>query len=744
MSIIIRPALLGLVLAWSTFASAQGTARLEAVAKLWSDVRWTHPALADDSIDWDRALVDALPDIDAAADDAALAQAIGRLMAPLHDPQLRIGTAEVRRVAWPDHGELIEWLDDGTALLHLHPGMASLDEDDGKALQQALHQLAKAKRIVIDLRAIQPSWNNAGDVFDDAVSALIDQPLLLPAESYRFATNPRPRNADYHFGLYGGKMTLETGRIAPAGTHAVPLAFIVNELDVLPKAALALQHAGKAVIVTEGGTNIRTAPGQRMQVEGVRVEYSAAELVFADGKADFKPDLALPRDASTGRSSPTVLAAAQLLVHWRSGTQAIGRPSAAMLPIAHQDQPHRDMPFPDLAWRRLAAIKLWSTIDAFYPYKDLLDTPWNQTLADGLERMRTARNAEEYSQGLALMAAKLDDSHVFVHGKAFDAFIGAESPGLRLDMVEGKVLVTGFDITSLAGQDGLKIGSQILLVDGQDVDQLLAAQRPYMAGSTEASRQRTLVASALFGADGSKVKLVFTNDGTDRHETELVRRRQPPPTSQESHAAYEVLPGNIGYVDLGRLEAYDAPAMFKAMQHTQALIFDMRGYPPPGTVWRVASWLNVNKAKTGALIYQNFVTSQPETIGKQLALAQQIPPARQSPYQGKAAMLVDAHTQNLAEHAGLLFEAAAPVTFIGTPTAGSNGEVRGVSLPGGITVSFSSRDVRHADGRRLQRVGIQPDVLVAPTVAGIRAGRDEVLERALTYMREAIATKPGK
>ena len=42
----------------------------------------------------------------------------------------------------------------------------------------------------------------------------------------------------------------------------------------------------------------------------------------------------------------------------------------------------------------------------------------------------------------------------------------------------------------------------------------------------------------------------------------------------------------------------------------------------------------------------------------------------------------------------------------------------------------------HAGSGELQRIGLQPDVVVRPTVAGIRAGRDEVLERALGIIKE--------
>ena len=43
------------------------------------------------------------------------------------------------------------------------------------------------------------------------------------------------------------------------------------------------------------------------------------------------------------------------------------------------------------------------------------------------------------------------------------------------------------------------------------------------------------------------------------------------------------------------------------------------------------------------------------------------------------------------------------------------------------------RVVRH-DGSRLHGVGVVPAVLVSPTIAGIRAGRDEVLEKGLEVL----------
>jgi C-terminal processing protease CtpA/Prc len=98
-------------------------------------------------------------------------------------------------------------------------------------------------------------------------------------------------------------------------------------------------------------------------------------------------------------------------------------------------------------------------------------------------------------------------------------------------------------------------------------------------------------------------------------------------------------------------------------------------------------------------------------------------------------MLIDERTVSQAEATGLFFEAANGTKFVGTPTSGAIGDVTEFSVPGGIRVFMTGHDVRHADGRRLQRVGLQPDVRIAPTTEGIAAGRDEVLDRAVEFIK---------
>ncbi len=152
--------------------------------------------------------------------------------------------------------------------------------------------------------------------------------------------------------------------------------------------------------------------------------------------------------------------------------------------------------------------------------------------------------------------------------------------------------------------------------------------------------------------------------------------------------------------------------MFAALADAPAIVFDMRGYPH-GTAWSIAPRLNVRSARIAAQFFEPFVSAAGPASR---FFEQEIPPTDKPLYRGKTAMLIDERTMSQAEHTGLFFEAAAGTTFIGSQTAGTNGDVTYLSLPGGIYVRFSGHDVRHADGRQLQRAGLVPAIEVRPTL----------------------------
>ncbi|QSQ28150.1 hypothetical protein JY651_18315 [Pyxidicoccus parkwayensis] len=206
-----------------------------------------------------------------------------------------------------------------------------------------------------------------------------------------------------------------------------------------------------------------------------------------------------------------------------------------------------------------------------------------------------------------------------------------------------------------------------------------------------------------------------------------------------AHEPFKLLEGDISYVNLTQLEPGEVAEVMKKAQGTRAIVFDLRGYPR-GTMDLLAPYLNVKGAKIGARFEVPLVAGSSLVNGRAV-LMQDLATADVPVYRGRTVTLIDAGAMSAAETMGLMLEATCGTTFVGSPTAGANGDMTYTTLPGGIWMSFTGMGTLHPDGSQLQRKGLTPHVAVRPTLAGLRAGRDEVLERALQVLK--VPVKPA-
>jgi C-terminal processing protease CtpA/Prc len=195
---------------------------------------------------------------------------------------------------------------------------------------------------------------------------------------------------------------------------------------------------------------------------------------------------------------------------------------------------------------------------------------------------------------------------------------------------------------------------------------------------------------------------------------------------------WRILDGNIGYVHMGLLQQSDVTATMNALAHATAIIFDIRNYPN-NTLYLIAQRLNP-AARTFVTFTQPRY-DQPGTMMESVSLAAGPTAPNPESYRGKVILLGDERTQSHAEFTMMALRTAPDVTIIGSPTAGADGNVSLIALPGGIRTYFSGLGVFYPDGSPTQRVGIVPDILALPTIAGIQNGVDEVLEKALSLVR---------
>jgi C-terminal processing protease CtpA/Prc len=102
---------------------------------------------------------------------------------------------------------------------------------------------------------------------------------------------------------------------------------------------------------------------------------------------------------------------------------------------------------------------------------------------------------------------------------------------------------------------------------------------------------------------------------------------------------------------------------------------------------------------------------------------------------GRIAFLTDSHAISYAEEIMELVAHYRLGEIVGSATAGTNGDIAQIGEPTGCSTIFTGRRVTNLDGSRLHLIGIPPTIPATRTIAGVLAGRDEVLERALAYVR---------
>lgn len=731
--------------------------RLAAVGRLYSAVRFFHPFLGYRGIDWDAAVAQALPAISVAETREDYRAAVDRMLEVLDDPATRVVDASaVAGIAAPQRDSLAAWwLADGVLLIRL----LATDNADVVGLVRQLDGLdslvRRSRAVILDLRAPE-GWASGGMVdyllnTSRLPGGILPLSVALPTERTRIYEGYPPDDPSLGATFYRSGWQVPSGTVI-AGSHSNPVrpvTFLVNPWSELPTLALATRAAGPGRVIGEGprtralGATTRFIP----LVEGLVVELRVSELISAEGTEVPILDTLVP--AATERDDPAL----SLALRWSAAPHAAPAASRAALPVSVS--PGTSAPeavaLPGPNERLVGLFRLWGAIEYFHAYPDLYQESWAVQLERFIPQIEQAGDSVEYALAIAELMTHTRDSHGFVQAPGLNAYYGEGRLPLTARMIEGRPIVTHLLADSLA--PGVRPGDEIVRIEGEPMRQRLSRVSRFIPASNRDALQRDALSAALRG-HGSTATLELR--GADarirtvrvaRLEVPAERPREKPATGR-SGPILRLFPGNIGYADLDRLSSDMVDSMFTMFSTAKGIIFDMRGYPN-GTAWQIAPRLTDRSRVAAALFTERIARSPRGVLGNatdealERSFVQYLPAGGGDPYRGWTVMLVDERTQSQAEHTGLFFEAANGTKFVGSRTAGTNGDVTNVALPGDILVWFTGLAVRHADGRPLQRVGLEPDIPARPTIRGIRAGRDEVLERALAYLR-GLPPRRGK
>jgi len=733
------------------------TERLIALGKLWAESKYFHPYLAYRDIDWDAALIQAIPKVKAASTPEAYAAAIENMLHELSDPVTRVIAEKPVRHPELQSGEAV--LNEGDVLVLRFSGFRQSPKIK-EQIRKSLTSLRDKRGLVLDLRSARVAG------WDASAWALLEAditPQLQGEMKQRVSTTPLwgpGQRIRMHTGLTGMKYVdnidtyysafqVTTGkRFMPAAAAVdIPVVFLFNEYSDIPVFALALQAAGKGLIVAEGRLNeeslVRTK--RHRMPDGVEVQLRLSELIRDDGTGGLTPDLTITAgDHPAGDAA--LKAAIDLAQNPKitAGVRGVRLPAVGSPPL---EEPYYQTPYPDVGHRLLAVFRIWSVFEYFFAYKDLMGEDWDAVLQQFLPRMESARTAEEYNLAVAAMLTHAHDSHISIRSRALFDYFGVPA-AVDVRWIENQPVVTSFRNPIAAKEAGIEVGDVILAIDGEPARSTIDRLAKYIPSSTPQALTRNVMDVLLNGKDGTAAVVMVRGRNDLAREVKVPRSRQYPAVAlphrgddKNQGEALRLIDPEIGYADLRRVDNSTLATMFEKFKNTRAIIMDIRQHHAVDGR-RVARWLTDKENVPMSLYEMPLVIaaewndydmfSQPVQSRKAI---QAITRPEKWTYKGQTVLLIDEYDQSSDEHIGLFLEVANGTKFIGSATAGASGVTTVFWAPGGIQISFTGSSVRHADGRQLQRLGLQPDVEVHPTVAGIRAGRDEVLDRAIEYVR---------
>lgn len=382
---------------------------------------------------------------------------------------------------------------------------------------------------------------------------------------------------------------------------------------------------------------------------------------------------------------------------------------------------------PDSGFQLLALYRFWNIMQYWSPNREIAGQDWPEVLREFIPRAALARNSDAYQLAMIALIAKANDTHTNLWSS-----IRLRPPAgncqfpVNVRFINEQAVVTSYATTESGPESGFMPGDIVEQIDGQTVAQLLKQWHSLYADSNEAARLRDTGQYLTRGECGSATSVVRRGEQTISLHPVRVGSSSLDNLSNKHDLpgdTFRLLSRDVAYLKLSSVKAADIPRYMEQARNTKGMIVDIRNYPSEFVVFALGQFLvkeptpfaritSADLANPGAFIWGQPVMLQPGPTH----------------YGGKMVVLVDEITQSQAEYTTMAIQSSGNAIVVGSMTAGADGNVSKIALPGNLSSMISGLGVYYPDETQTQRIGVRVDVKTYPTITGIRAGRDEVLE----------------
>ncbi len=397
---------------------------------------------------------------------------------------------------------------------------------------------------------------------------------------------------------------------------------------------------------------------------------------------------------------------------------------------------------PIVELRRQTFEIVWGTVKEKHFDPKLNGVDWEAVRQQYAPRIAAAGSDDEYYNLLNAMLGELKQSHFAVIPQSFfavDEKDGGKSSraevGVTVQMIEGRPMITRVERDSTAFAAGLRPGFIVTQIGAESLDDL--------QGKIAARKERTVVEQSLLlrgtrsrlrGEAGTTVSLRYLDENDTPRATTLVRQMPegqvakfgdfPTPLARIETGR---LAGGIGYLrfNLFLLSMLDKLRQtVRSFHDAPGIILDLRSAAGGeiGVTTALAGMFYAERASLGA------------TRLRQGELYRPVFPATDA-YTGPLVILTDEGTVSAAETFAAAMQENGRAKIVGRPTIGAALPSAIEKLPTGARLQYAIGEYRTPKGVVLEGRGAQPDILVEITRRDLLAGRDPVIEKAVSIIQ---------
>lgn len=356
----------------------------------------------------------------------------------------------------------------------------------------------------------------------------------------------------------------------------------------------------------------------------------------------------------------------------------------------------------NLNYRLLSLFRYWNIIEYFYPYKPPM---WDTILIKYIDVFWNANSPALYTDAVRSLISEINDSHAKTN-------ILNSSPTRFIPLVTRMI---GDRLYLLQTDDsGGPSYSEILSIDGRSPRDLKAmlSDSMKMGQSNQIALCRDFPIYGML-TNNAEVSITLAHNGHISHQLiptiDLSEVQGFLSKKSKIIPACQIINDSIGYINAGAFNHSDRDKYQDQIKNVSTLIFDMRFYPNNYMLFFLDEYILPHKTKIAVFMIPSlelpgYFKLEPQYRGKKT----------KHKFTGRIIVLVNENTISQGEYTTLALQAYKNTTVVGNMTAGTDGDVSMVFLPGNVQSYISGIGVLYPDLTPTQHAGIKIDYMIDP------------------------------